>query len=148
MATMSEDDYLKSRVDDQIGWYDRKSQVCKRGFVVCQIITLAASATIPVVAVFSGSLSSRAIVAILGSLTAVAIGVLSIYQFRENWIEYRTTAESLKHEKYLFLTKTGPYTSEDLFSVFVDRIESLVSQENTAWRQLLTTPKKDGKSNG
>ena len=96
MTNMNADDYLQSRVDDQINWYGRKSQSCKRGFVLCQIITLAGSATIPVVAVFSGSLSSRAIVAVLGSLTAVATGILSIYQFRENWIEYRTTAESLR----------------------------------------------------
>lgn len=148
MATMSEDDYLKNRVDDQINWYDGKSKVCKRGCTVCQIITLVAAATIPVVAVISGSLSSRVVVAILGSLTAIATGIVSIYQFREHWIEYRTTAESLKHERCLFLTRTGPYTGEDFFSVFVDRIESLVSQENTAWRHVLTKPKKKGESHG
>jgi len=142
MTTMNTDDYLQSRVEDQIAWYDRKAQASKRGFIVCQIITLVASATVPVVVIFSGAVWSRVVVAVLGSATAVTAGIVSLYQFREHWIEYRTTAESLKHEKYMFQTQTGPYSGDDSFSLFVERIEALVSQENTAWQQRLTTQRK------
>ena len=89
-------DYLRDRVDDQIAWYDRKSQANKRGFVVCQIIMLAAAAAVPVVAIFSGDLWSRVVVAVLGSATVVTAGIASLYQFRGHWVEYRTTAESLR----------------------------------------------------
>jgi hypothetical protein len=85
-------------------------------------------------------------VAVLGSATAVTTGIVSLYQFREHWIEYRTTAESLKHEKYLFQTGTEPYSEENAFCLFVDTIEALVSQENRAWQQRLKTQKKEEKT--
>lgn len=142
---MTPDEYLQERVERQIGWYDRKSRLNKQAFVVLQIITLVAAASIPVFSIFSGDLWARLVVAILGSATAVTTGIVSLYQFREHWIEYRTTAESLKHEKYMFQTKTGLYTGDDAFSVLVDRVEALVSQENTTWKQRLKTHKEEKK---
>lgn len=140
---MTPDEYLADRVEGQIAWYDRKAALNKRGFVVLQIITLMASASIPVFAIFSGDMWARLVVAVLGSATAVTTGVVSLYQFREHWIEYRTTTESLRHEKYMFQTKTGPYSGEDAFSLLVERVEALVSQENTMWQQRLKTQKDE-----
>lgn len=138
---MTPDEYLEDRVEGQIAWYDQKSRLNKQGFVVLQIITLVAAASIPVISIFSGDMWPRVVVAVLGSATAVTTGIVSLYQFREHWIEYRTTAESLKHEKYMFHTKTGPYSGDDAFSVLVERVEALVSQENTMWQQRLKTQK-------
>lgn len=142
---MTPDEYIADRVEGQIAWYDRKSRLNKQGFLVLQVITLLASASIPVFALFSGDIWARLAVAILGSTTAVTAAIVSLYQFREHWIEYRTTAESLKHEKYMFQTNTGPYTGDDAFSVFVDRVEALVSQEHTTWQQRLKTQKREKK---
>lgn len=47
-----------------------------------------------------------------GGLAAVIVvleGVQHLYQFQEHWITYRSTAEALKHERYLYLAKAGPY---------------------------------------
>ena len=140
---MTPEEYLEDRVEGQITWYDEKSRLNKRGFVVLQIITLIAAASIPVFSLFSGEMWARLIVAVLGSATAVTTGIVSLYQFREHWIEYRTTAESLKHEKYMFQTKTGPYSGDDAFSMLVDRVEALVSEENTTWHQRLKTRKDE-----
>ncbi len=145
---MTPEEYLKDRVEDQIVWYDRKSRSNKMWFIILQITTLVASASVPVFAIFSGDMWARVIVAVLGSATAITTGVVSLYQFREHWIEYRTTAESLKHEKYLYQTGTDPYVGDDAFSVLVERAEALVSQENTAWQQRLKTQKKEDKKRG
>lgn len=32
-----------------------------------------------------------------------------LFQFQQNWITYRATAEALKHEQFLFLSEAGPY---------------------------------------
>jgi Protein of unknown function (DUF4231) len=48
---------------------------------------------------------------------------------------YRSTAEALKHEKYLFLTDAGPYASADRLRVLAERIECLISQEHAKWTQ-------------
>lgn len=124
---MTPDEYLKDWVDDQIAWYDRKSVSNKKWFIILQVTTLVAAASVPVFVIFSGDMWARVIVAALGSATAITIGVVFIYQFREHWIEYRTTAESLKHEKYLYQTDTDIYVGDDAFSVLVERVEALVS---------------------
>jgi len=142
---MTPEEYLKDRVEDQIVWYDRKSGSNKMWFIILQIATLVASASVPVFAIFSSDMWARVTVAILGSATAISTGIVSLYQFREHWIEYRTTAESLKHEKYMYQTGTGPYIEDGAFSVLVERIEELVSQENTAWQQRLKTQKVECK---
>ena len=138
---MTPEEYIKDRVEDQIVWYDRKSGLNKMWFIILQIATLVASASVPVFTIFSTEMWARLTVAILGSVAAIFTGVVSLYQFREHWIEYRTTAESLKHEKYMYQTGTGPYVEDGAFSILVERIEALVSQENTAWQQRMKTQK-------
>jgi hypothetical protein len=120
----------------------------KRSFIIFQIITLVSSASIPVFSLFSGDMWARSVVAILGSGAAVTTGIVSLFQFREHWLEYRTTAESLKHEKYMFLTKSGPYSGDDAFSTLVNHVEALVSEENTMWYQRLKAKKDENGKQG
>jgi Protein of unknown function (DUF4231) len=55
-------------------------------------------------------------------------------QYHSKWITYRSTAEALKHEKYLFLATAGPYAaSENPHSLLAQRVESLASQEHAKW---------------
>jgi hypothetical protein len=75
----------------------------------------------------------KIVIGILGLVVAVIAGVLALYQFQENWTAYRATCESLKQEKYLFLTKTEPYNGNDAFPLFVDRVEGLMAKERVAW---------------
>jgi hypothetical protein len=49
------------------------------------------------------------------------------------WISYRSTAEALKHERYLYLARAGPYTGEDRHRQLAERIEGLISQEHAKW---------------
>jgi hypothetical protein len=50
----------------------------------------------------------------------------------------------LKHEKYLYLTKTEPYDGEDAFNELVKRVEDMISKENTRWSQYIKKQKKGG----
>ena len=54
-------------------------------------------------------------------------------QLQEHWISYRSAAEALKHERYLYLAKAGPYTGDDHHRVLAERIEGLISQEHAKW---------------
>ena len=144
---MISEEYLKDRVENQIGWYDRKSLSNKKWFYLFQIIVLVMSAAVPVVSVLSVVFEDtwiRFCIAILGAIVTISAGIISLYQFRKNWIEYRSTAEALKHEKFMFKTKTGPYSKGEAFPVFVERIEALISRENTDWKRHLKTQKKNG----
>lgn len=142
---MTQEEYLKDRVEEQISWYDRKSVSSKKWFYFLQIIVLIMSAAVPVVSMLSivfEDIWIRICIAILGAIVIISTGIISICQFRKNWIEYRSTAESLKHEKYMFKTKTGFYSKGDVFPLFVERIETLVSKEHTDWKQHLRIQKQ------
>ena len=82
----------------------------------------------------------------LGLLIVIITGIVSLCKLQENWIEFRTTCESLTHEKYLFETKTEPYNTEDPFLLLAQRVETLISKENTNWARYVTAKKE--KNNG
>jgi hypothetical protein len=55
-------------------------------------------------------------------------------QYHANWIAYRSTAEALKHEKYLHLAGAGPYADvANPEALLAERVEGLVSQEHAKW---------------
>jgi len=135
---MNKDDYLSQRVDDQINWYDKKSQGAQRKFKSLRSFEIIAAASIPIIAGFGKDYENipvELIVGVLGALIAIVAAIVSLNRYQENWIEYRTTCETMKHEKYLFLTKVAPYDNEKAFALFVQKIEKLVSKENSQWSQ-------------
>jgi Protein of unknown function (DUF4231) len=76
-------------------------------------------------------------------------GLLQAYQYHKNWITYRSTAESLKHEKYLYLARADAYAhSKNPLRLLAERIEGLISQEHARWissrRQRDDEKRKDG----
>ncbi len=135
---MTEEDYLESRLNDQIEWHDRKSGWNQQWYKWLQILTLVSAGLIPFVSAIPGDkfeLAVRLVVAGLGVVVAIAAGVQGLYRFQERWIEYRTTSETLKHEKFRYLTRTEPYDGNNAFAVLVERTEGLISQQNTRWQE-------------
>lgn len=133
-------DYLNERLDDQINWYDKKSAVQKKYYYWSKGIILTCTASIPVVSViFRHDSFSAIITAIIAAIATVIEGVLSLTKWHEKWIAYRSNAESLKHEKYSYLTSSGIYSglSEvNKFHTLVERTENIISNENTNWASL------------
>ncbi len=146
---MNADEYVLQRLDDQINWYDHKSQWNQRWYRRLRVVEFLAAALIPFLAgyVAKDSMYINLTIGILGVLIAAITGITSLYSFQGNWIEYRTTCESLKHKKFLFLTKTEPYDTEESFSCLVQHVETSISKENSDWSQSATT-EKGSKSNG
>jgi len=140
---MDQDEYLKNRVDDQIAWYDRKSASNQRWFRRLRIIEIVAAALIPLLATYADWNPVKIAVAVLGLVIAVIAGILGLFQFQENWTSCRSTCESLKQEKFLFLTKTEPYDQKEPFPLFVQRVEALLAKEHSAWAQSVRTAGKE-----
>jgi len=144
---MDEERYMSERVDHQINWYSKRSARNKKSFLNFQIGAILSAASIPIIAQFLDFSWVSMTIAVLGGVSAVIASVVSLSQFRERWTDYRTTAETLKHEKFLYLTGAGPYEDERNFPRFVEAIESLISQENTAWKQRVYE-NKEGRPRG
>ena len=140
---MAPEEYIEQRLNDQIDWYDRKSITNQRWFKRLRFAEIAAAATIPLFSGFAGnSFSIKIVIGALGVLVAVIASVLGLLQLHEHWIEYRATAESLRKEKFLFLTQTDPYGKDDAFHLLVQRVEALLTKENADWAQSMMTPPK------
>lgn len=136
VQAMDENAYVQERLQDQIDWYDRKSQRAHRWFKLLRGFELIAATAIPFLSGYSGtSVYLTLAVGLLGLLIAVVAGLLSLNQFQERWIEYRTICEALKREKYLFLARGAPYEGDNPFPSLVERVESLIAKETSAWGQ-------------
>jgi hypothetical protein len=146
--TMS-DDTTMARLEDQIGWYDRRSATDQRRYKALKITVIAIAALIPLLSglplasVLTGGLPPWVLGA-LGAAIAIIEGIQQVNQYHSNWISYRSTCEALKHEKYLYLGKAGPYAAAaDPHALLAERVESLVSQEHAKWtsaQEIATKP--------
>lgn len=130
---MPDSDPIMERLEEQIAWYDRKSQTNQRMYKRIKVVEILAAAIIPFLAVLKLPFGDM-VIGGLGVLITVLEGMLHLNQYQQNWIAYRSTCESLKHEKYVYLGKASPYSStSDPHALLAERIESLVSQEHAKW---------------
>jgi Protein of unknown function (DUF4231) len=133
----------QTRLEDQIAWYDAKSQHNQRWFKALKICQIVVAAAIPVAAAASVPVW---LMGAGGALIVVLEGLQQLEQYQQNWTTYRSTSERLKHEKFLFLGRAGPYAAQSHpESLLAERVEGLVSQEHAAW---VSHREDGGKSTG
>ncbi len=87
--------------------------------------------------------ASAIAVGVLGMTVTIIAGVLSLGQHQERWVEYRATCESLRREKFLFLTGVEPYDGANSFPLLVQRVEALLGKENANWTQYAAKPERE-----
>lgn len=143
---MNEEEYIKKRLDDQIEWYSSKSNSCQKKYKRLQGISIGCATLISVIGC-AGSVyeilekPALLIASLMGAAAAIIQGLCKMNKYHENWIQYRHISELLKHEKYLFQTKTSPYDQEDAFSDLVLQTERIISAENMDWLGINETGK-------
>lgn len=138
---MTESEYLKERVDSQIKWYSSKSTSMKKKFFKCQAIEVVISAVISGLAqlTFNNSLIAN-FLTFLGIVLVILSSLRNLFKWQDIWIEYRSTTEMLKRERFLFVTKSSIYKNEkEAFNIFVERIEDILSNEKVTWRDINST---------
>jgi hypothetical protein len=125
------------RLEDQILWYSRRSSANLRWFRMLKIIELMAAAMIPFLATVPASdlLSHPSLVAGgLGILIVVLESFQGLFQFQNNWMNYRSTCEELKREKHLWMARAGTYAGTgNPDQLLAERIESVISAEHGRW---------------
>lgn len=140
MENMTDEEYIQKRVDDQIHWYDNKSKRNQQAYKWLRVYEIAAAAMIPFLTGYIALHGVKFSVGLLGVSVSIVSGALALYKFQENWVQYRSTSEALNSEKHLYLTKAPPYDTGQPFSLFVQRVESLLSKETSGWTQYVSTP--------
>ena len=134
---MISDNPTVERLEEQIDWYDRKSMVNQRWFKLLKVAQIVGAAIIPFAAGFKVAvlgIDTAFITGGLGVLIVILEGLQSLNQYQHNWTMYRSTCEELKHEKYLWLAKAGPYLdAKKPEALLAERVEALISREHAKW---------------
>lgn len=125
------------RLEDQLKWYDTKSVSCQRKYKVMKCLQIVLSISIPILVHVPYSVMVW-IVSVAGGLIAALEVFQQLGQYPTLWITYRSIAECLKHEKYLFLAGAGAYHELDSNNCLVslaERIEEIVSPTHAKWNK-------------
>jgi hypothetical protein len=119
------------RLEQQISWYGRNARRNKRWYMRIKVAQIVSAAIIPVIAAVD---LSTWVAGGLGALVVVLESIQQLFQFHSNWTHYRSTAEALKHEKFLYLAHAGAYAHvAEPLALLAERVEGRVSQEHAAW---------------
>jgi hypothetical protein len=148
------DAYLKERVDDQLAYYGEAASRYKKRYMRMQTVIIVLGVLVPVVINLPDTIGGTdleltfRLTATLMSLTlAIVSGVLNLHKFGDLWLEYRLTEESLKKEKFLYLTGSGKYADPgSAFPRFVENVEGILSAEHTKFRSIVEDASRDSAS--
>lgn len=131
--------YLKERYETQVRWYDKKSVFNKRLNYILSITVIFLAAITPIFA----ALNFKILTIIFAALVSIGTGIITFCKFDEHWQNYRTTCESLKKEKDYYNHKINDYkNAEDPEKLFINRVSSLISKENTEWSSIAIKQKE------
>jgi len=119
------------RIAEQIDFFDKRSKQNQIRYKRLKFITLLFAALVTV----SGAVTIPVwVVPLLGASIVIIEGVIQLNSMVQNWLSYRNTCESLKREKYLALSKAGPYSGEvDFARLLAERTEDILGKEHSAW---------------
>jgi len=130
---MEQDEYLRTRLYAEIDWYEMKSARNKKLYLSLNSIQLFCAAVLALLAFFTDERLGvmQALFVILPVVIMLCFGLAAIHKYHEHWIKYRTSAESLKHIRYLFESGSAPFDGEDAYNALVVRVEALISPDHT-----------------
>jgi hypothetical protein len=134
------DEYVNGRYKNQIDWYSGRASTNKNWYQSFQWGVIVLSASVPVM-VASIPEGYQWITIAISILLAIGTAALKTFKFQENWVNYRTISETLKKELHFYNAALDDYAnSEDAEAQFVERVESMISRENSLW---VTTHKQN-----
>src|SRR5262245_22347464 len=120
------------RLEDQIGWYSGTSTRYQRWYKGLKFVQVSLAILIPLFSQLPPE-GARWATAVSGAMIALLEAVQHMNQYSTLWVLYRSTAEFLKHEKYLFLSAAGPYkllNGDERLILLAERVEERVSVEH------------------
>lgn len=129
-------EYLKNRYCDQIKWYDEKATYNEKMHKSLETIVIILAVITPILLVLDVCRYEwlRWVACGLSGIVAMVASLVRALKYHENWINYRTTCKTLRKEIHYYDAKLYDYRdAEDPEALFVERVEALISRENTLW---------------
>ena len=145
--TISPERYIAERVEQYQAWYDRKSVASKSLYLRMRAFSVVGGGLVPVLInipskwTLFGAPVLQMFVTLISLLVVIAVSLESVFHYREQWKNYRSTEQLLGHEKFLFRARVGRYqglSDQDAFNALVERVEESIASENAAMLNVMT----------
>ncbi len=130
--------YIEERVEGQIQWHKRKSDLNGKKFNLLKNIDTLVAAAVPIAlsahAAMGGiggpegeqvwEVALKILTAAAGVWLTISSGFFEVEGFEHKAKDYRRLFKKMEKEKYKYLTRTEPYDEEDAYSKLVMNIEN------------------------
>lgn len=138
LETMTlEERYIENRLLNQIEYYDKSSKKLQKEYYVISITSIVILAIIPVITLLPENLCFyKYLIAGASALSSILSSILLIRKTKENWLEYRATAETLQSELEKYRCSISSYNvkaDNTRLGVLVERCEKIMSAEHAGW---------------
>lgn len=150
--------FVKLRYLDQLNWMEGKAKKAQWWYYRLRLITIVGAVAVPALVALN-SLSGwqgttvRIATWVVSLIVAISAAVEGFFQFGQRWRNYRSTAEKLKIEGWLFFQLADPpYTSSNgsqaaAFKQFAGRVEELFQKELDTYITQVVAEKQQTGSN-
>lgn len=122
-------------MEEQLDWSNNKSLKNQKWYKICKIAQIILAVGVPIFVHLPNGYATW-ITSIAGGFIAFIEALQHLNQYSTLWITYRSTAERLKHKKYLFLSEAGPNVNleeSNRLILLAERVEEHVSTEHANW---------------
>ncbi|NWD55318.1 DUF4231 domain-containing protein [Pseudomonas veronii] len=147
LVPISPESYIADRVAQYKGWYDKKAVRMKSRYLYMRAFSVVGGSVVPVLANVSfsyivlGVSVIQLLLTVISLLVVIAVSLESVYHYREQWKNYRSTEQLLGHEEFLYRSRVGRYfgmNDQEAFRLFVERVEEAIAIENSATLNVMT----------
>ena len=126
--------------------YDRWATQARIGYLALRLVALGVGALVTVLAATD---AAPGLTASLAATVVVAEGAQQLFQAHTRWISYRSAAETLRREAFLYTAGLEPYSDGDPAvrrTRLGTAVRDITSSENTAWLRTMRQTAPAGRS--
>jgi hypothetical protein len=141
-STLTVEEYIEERITQFRGWYDAKAVKTKKTYMIMRTCTVIGGAIVPVLINISDLAFVKYITSILSLAVVILVSLESVYHYREQWKNYRSTEQQLAKEYFNFVSGEGPYrglNEKEAYLTLVERVENAIESENASTLNVMTT---------
>lgn len=150
-ASLKPEEYIQQRLNQALSWYDKSATGCKKWYLWMRALSVVSAALVPFLLNVEFEYREQA-VTIFSTVVVLLVSLESVFHYREQWVNYRSTEQYLRKEYFLFTAKEGDYANlagkKEAYRTFVQRVEQAIDAENASTLQVMTATSESGKSHG
>ncbi len=144
-------DYIQNRIIPEMDYYSKRSREYQKTYQRWMTVSIALSALIPVLSIL---IEENGVIKITIALCGAAVtglnAYLSLKSYKDLWLRYRTTRETLLSALYCYFNNARMFEKENdprqKDILLVNLCEDILNDENGGWREIMTQNSSSEKS--